>query len=140
MFFLIDPHLLHCNLEPFAELVLRQIVEPAGAFLVRPREYLAHHLSVPVLVVAHIKSVVIAEVQNLDLARVVRHDVLERLLNAAQPLIQAANDLYAPAQRDLEMRRAFYGASLEDVVRSGANRMAYLNRGRENVRIIIDLS
>src|SRR5262245_60510356 len=64
--------------------IVDQIVEPARAFHVAAREDAADSIGILVLVIAQVNAIVGGHIQDLDLAGPVRHDVAERLLNAAQ--------------------------------------------------------
>src|SRR5262249_14828973 len=79
-----------------------EVVQPAGLFDVTAREDLADLLGNLVLVVSHVDAVVVSQVEDLDLSGVVRHDVFEGLLDPAQPLIDAPDDLDSTPKRNLE--------------------------------------
>src|SRR3569833_2137263 len=78
---------------------LGQIIEPTRAFGIGALEDPADLLwIVLVLVIAHLDALVGAQIENFNFAGDVGHDVLERLLNSAQPLIDAP-DNGGPAAR-----------------------------------------
>src|SRR5262249_1850783 len=93
-----------------------------------------------VLVITQVDTGVGGHIEDLDLGRPVRHDVAERLLDAAETLVRLLHDLDAASQRNLEMRRTFDRTSLEYVVRPDSNRVQLLNRRRQRVRIVVHLA
>src|SRR5262249_924064 len=72
---------------------LRQIVQPASALDVRSGKDPADFLGVLVLVITHVHAFVVRQIEDLNLPRVMRHNIFECLLNAAQVPVDAADNL-----------------------------------------------
>src|SRR5215813_309396 len=120
-------------------LCLGQIVQPVRITDAGTRKYFTDPLRTLALMIAHIDPVIFAHAQNFNLSRIMRHDVLERFLNAAEALIDALNDLNAAPQRDLKMRCSLHGSALEEVVRANANLVTFRKSGCHNIWIVVDL-
>src|SRR5215472_7235200 len=74
---------------------LGQIVQPVRIAHTGTRKYFTDPLQTLVLMIAHIEPVIVAYAENFNLSRIMRHDILERFLNAAEALINALHDLNA---------------------------------------------
>src|SRR5262245_3257359 len=117
----------------------RHIVQPAGAFDIRPGKDLADLFAGLVLMITHVHALILADVQDLDLPGVMGHDVFERLLDPAQALTDAAGDLDSSPQRNLKMGGGLNRSSLEQVVGTDADLVALGERCREYVGIVVHL-
>src|SRR5215831_1884339 len=105
-----------------------QIVQPIGTVDIRSAKNLADLFGVLVLMVPHVDALVGVDVEDLDLPGVVRHDVLERLFDSAQTLIDATGNLDSPSQWDLKVRGGFDRPSLEQVVGAHADFVTFVER------------
>src|SRR5262249_2267261 len=95
---------------------LRQIVQPASALDVRSGKDPADFLGVLVLVITHVHAFVVRQIEDLNLPRVMRHNIFECLLNPAQVPVDAADNLDPSPQRNLEMGGGLHWPALEQVV------------------------
>src|SRR3569833_3250429 len=119
---------------------LGQIIEPTRAFGIGAREDPADLLwIVLVLVIAHIDALVGAQIENFNFAGDVGHDVLERLLNSAQPLIDPPDNFDPATQRHLEVRCGLDGPPLKYIVRADANLVTFRERRRQDVGVVVDV-
>jgi hypothetical protein len=83
--------------------LFRRVVQPTRVFSAGSREYPADFPAVHVLVVAHIKAVIFADVENLNLAGGVRHDVAEGFFDSAEAPVCTMGYFDATSQGYLEV-------------------------------------
>jgi len=88
----------------------------------------------------NIDAIVVTDIQNLDLAGRVGHDVAKRFLDAAQTLVRLLHYLDTSSQWHLEARRTLDRAPLEHVVRSDSDGVQLFDCGRKRIGVVVHLS
>src|SRR5690242_14320792 len=89
--------------------------------------------------ISHIELIVVAEAEDLDLARVARHNIFERLLNTPETLVDSLDEIHAALQGNLKMRGALYRPALKEIIGVDTNLVAPGKGGGQDLWIVVDL-